>query len=190
MRTAALVVVLLALATATTTRAGEEAWVSVAERSELIFLPRYEGEQLQGRFDDFEVTLTLREPGGEPSALTVRVAVGAADMQDDEVNAELREPDWFDAAAHPLAEFRSTDIVPDGGVYLARGRLDLRGLQRDLQLRFRLEADGALRLLSGSVDLARSRWGVGGGEWADDSALAEQVEVRYRVILRPREAGD
>lgn len=188
MRTAALVT-LLALMSAVAANADDEAWVSVAERSELSFLPRYQGEQLQGRFNEFEVLLTLQAPGGEPGALTVRVAVGAADMQDDEVNAELREPEWFDAAEHPFAEFRSTDIAPNGQGYRARGTLSLRGERRDLELRFRLEADGELRVLSGGVDLARSRWGVGGGEWADDSALAEQVELRYRVVLRPREAG-
>ncbi|MFV8816796.1 YceI family protein [Haliea sp. E17] len=157
-------------------------WQAVQDGSELSFTATYAGQAMTGRFSSFDVAIDC-DPGGRPTALLVSVDTGSADMQDDEANAELQQPDWFDVSKFPRASYRSEHIAPAGAAYLATGHLTLKGLQVELQLPFDWQVDGDAAVLEGEVELSRTRWHVGSGEWATDTDLADAVAVRYRVQL-------
>lgn len=173
------------LLTAGMARAGEAQWVSRATDSELAFSAWYEGEELPGRFERFEAHLDLDEAGGEPRALTVQVEVNSVDMNDRQINEELVERDWFDAAAFPQAVFASDEIKRAGEGYLAAGRLRLKGIEKSLEIPIEWRRDGDSATLSGTVTLMRRDWQIGTGQWASDASLADRVELRYRVTLTP-----
>lgn len=164
----------------------DETWLSRAADSELLFSAWYEGEELPGRFADFEARVQLNDAGDGPRSLVVEVQVGSADMNDREINAELAEPDWFHAASFPIAEFASSEIQRTAtGGYVATGRLRLKGIEKPVELPLEWRRDGDSATLSGSLLLLRRNWQVGVGEWASDASLADRVEVRYRVTLEP-----
>lgn len=165
--------------------ASETRWVSRAADSELAFSAWYEGNELPGRFEQFEARLELDASDGELRALNVQVEVGSADMNDREINEELREPEWFDTTAFPRAEFSSSEIRPAGADYVAVGRLRLKGIEKDLEIPLEWRRDGDSATLSGTVVLLRHDWQVGSGEWASETRLADRVELRYRVTLTP-----
>jgi polyisoprenoid-binding protein YceI len=162
--------------------ATEGLWVSSAADSELGFSVWYEGEELPGRFEQFETRLELDE-SGEPHALTVAVEVASADMNDRQINQELGKPEWFDSAAFPRAVFSSSEIRRAGAGYLATGRLQLKGIDKALEIPLEWRRDGDSATLSGAVVLLRRDWQIGSGEWASDASLADRVELRYRVTL-------
>ena len=166
-------------------QAQEIHWVSYAADSELGFSAWYEGEELPGRFGRFEAHLQLDESGVEPRALTVEVEVGSADMNDNQVNDELGQPDWFDTAAFPRAIFSSSEIRRADTGYLAAGHLRLKGIDKALEIPLEWQRDGDSATLSGTAILMRRDWQIGAGEWASDASLADRVELRYRVVLRP-----
>jgi len=165
--------------------ASETRWLSHATDSELAFSAWYEGEELPGRFEQFEARLELDAVDGKLRALTVEVEVGSADMNDREINEELREPEWFNATAFPRAEFSSSEIRPVGAHYVAVGRLRLKGIEKALEIPLEWRRDGDFATLSGTVVLLRNDWQVGSGEWASETSLADRVELRYRVTLTP-----
>lgn len=164
--------------------AAETAWRSTGTDGELTFTASYEGEAVRGRFVDFEVKVAIDDASGQPRSLSVRVAAASADLADPEINDEMRQAEWFDSARYPDARFESHDIAPGAGGFLARGELTIKNLSRPLELGFTLADDGTGKRLAGTVVLSRTTWQVGSGEWAEDSALAETVEVGYRVTLQ------
>lgn len=164
-----------------------EPWVSLAAESELAFSAWYEGEELTGAFDKFEVRLLLDDDRAGPVAIEVAVNVGSADMNDREINEELLEPEWFDGASFPLATFTSTAMRPGASGYLANGQLRLKGIARDLEIPLDWQRSEDRATLSGSVILSRRAWQVGTGEWASEASLADRVDVRYQVTLVPEQ---
>ena len=160
-------------------------WNSVAASSELGFSAWYEGEELTGRFADFDVRLETDEATGLPAALFVEVRTGSADMNDREINAEIVEPDWFDAQAFPAANYESRDVQPAESGFLARGRLRIKGIEQSLEIPLDWSPEGGKSILSGSVTLSRQAWDVGIGEWSNNSSLADRVDVRWLVTLVP-----
>jgi polyisoprenoid-binding protein YceI len=176
---------LLIAAASPTAAASDLLWHSQAEGSELNFSAWYEGEEIPGRFSRFAVQLTTDDSTGEPAALTVEVEVGSADMSDAEINQELAEPDWFDSASFPAARYLSDDIAASAGGYVAAGRLLLKGVERPLQVPLAWRREGERATLSGSVDLSRLAWQVGGGEWASDASLKDRVRVSFEIRMVP-----
>lgn len=160
-------------------------WSSVAADSELGFAAYYEGEELPGRFAAFGVKLETDEITGVPTALLVEVQTGSADMKDREVNAEIVEPEWFDARSFPTASFESRDIRPAESGFLAIGRLRLKGIEQTLEIPLDWRQEGGSATLSGSVTLSRHAWDVGTGEWSNNASLSDRVDVRWRVTLSP-----
>jgi polyisoprenoid-binding protein YceI len=160
-------------------------WSAVAANSELSFAAYYEGEELPGRFAAFGVRLETDEETGVPTALFVEVQTGSADMQDREVNAEIVEPEWFDARSFPTANFESRDIRPAESGFLAIGRLRLKGIEQALEIPLDWKPEGETATLSGSVTLSRQAWEVGTGEWSNNASLSDRVDLHYRVTLDP-----
>jgi polyisoprenoid-binding protein YceI len=175
-------VALLTLATAGSLAADPQ-WRSEPDGSELAFSAGYEGEEIPGRFSRFGVSVTTDATTGEPTALAVEIDVASADMRDDEINRELAQPEWFAAAAFPTARFVAEDIRPVGQGYLATGRLQIKGVERPLEVPFAWRPEVDKAVLAGSVDLSRLAWQIGVGEWSSDASLADRVQVSFRIEL-------
>lgn len=173
----------LLILAATPLPAADPQWQSRAESSALGFSAWYEGEEIPGRFSRFGVSLTTDAATGKPVALTVEIDVTSADMNDDEINRALAEPEWFDTATFPAARFVAENIRPAEAGYLAAGRLRIKDVERSLEAPFAWRPDGDRATLSGSIDLSRLAWEIGIGEWSSDASLADRVRVRFEVEL-------
>lgn len=158
---------------------------SVPEHSRLEFTAQYETEQLPGRFESFRVEAGRNATSGAPDHLRVTVDMASVDMNDRDINAELKNPDWFDATRFPVAVFKARRIEASGdGTFIAHGDLTLKGLAMALAVPFDwTEADDGY-FLDGEVAMSRQSWNVGLGEWARDDTIADNVVVRFRVKLR------
>jgi polyisoprenoid-binding protein YceI len=167
--------------------AAETHWESRADGSELGFSAWYEDEEIPGRFGRFSVRLTTGATAGEPVSLTVEVLTNSADMNDGEVNQELAEPDWFGTAAYPAAGFISDDVVASDAGFVARGQLQIKEVERPLDVPFAWRPEGGYGRLTGAVEFSRLAWRVGVGEWATDARLAERVRVTFDVDMQRTE---
>ncbi len=159
-------------------------WVSAPEPGVLAFTPRFEGQEIPGRFGQFTVQLAT-PPGREiPTALTVRVEISSAAFEDGDVQDEASGPDWMDVAQYPAAAFRSETIEATAdGAWIARGQLTLRGVTRPVALPFRFEVGADTARITGAVVLDRRAFGIGAGEWAEDDSIAFDVSVNFDARL-------
>ena len=111
--------------------------------------------------------------------------MASARTGDDQRDASLPAPDWFDTATHPKAVFTATRFEKVGeGRYVARGSLSLRGVSRPLSLPFRLTIDGDTATVRGVTSLDRTAFGVGQGEWTKTDQIPAKVSVRVDLKAR------
>ena len=101
------------------------------------------------------------------------VATGDADRDSNIVGTE-----WFDAIQYPTAHFVTTRFEKgEGDKYVAVGDLTIRGQTMPLIIPFTLDIENATAHMKGEVTLDRTNFGIGQGQWADESAVGHDVKV-------------
>lgn len=170
-------------------RAASVAWQVDAAASSLRFRATQAGAEFEGRFSSFRPQIAFSPVGAGAGAFDVEIAVASVATGDRERDETLRTADFFDAARHPVARYTATTFTrwPDGS-FEARGRLVLRGVSREVPLRFTwtesAAGGGRSATLAGSAKLRRLEFGVGQGEWRDTTWVGDEVRVLVELRLR------
>jgi polyisoprenoid-binding protein YceI len=158
-------------------------------RSRIGFTARQMNVPVDGIFRKYAATVFWNAARPESSRATVEIDVASFDMGEDSVNAEARGADFFDAPRHPKAVFEATGAKPLGGDrYEVAGRLTLKGVTREVLVPFTVRAEGASDVFEGIATVRRLDFRVGDGTWRDTSILANEVQVRFRLVV-PRPGG-
>lgn len=100
-----------------------------------------------------------------------------------EIDAALREKEFFDVARHPRIAFASESVEPRGDRQVAHGALAIKGTRRDADVPFRLGESSGRPTVSGSFILDRLAYGIGAGEWSDTRWLGAEVKVDFSASL-------
>ncbi|WP_295363393.1 YceI family protein, partial [Arenimonas sp.] len=117
------------------------------------------------------------------SRFDVRIELASASTDNEERDAMLVGPEFFNAGTRPEARYVATAFRALGGDrYVAEGELTLNGVTRKVPLTFRWQP-GATTVLEGEATLARLAFKVGEGDWADTGLLPDEVKVRTRLEL-------
>jgi polyisoprenoid-binding protein YceI len=163
--------------------AGTAGWSFARTNSSLEFSGRYEDIELSGSFREFTVQLEF-DDNGKPGLLRVLVNTNSIEMNDSDINQELRKQDWFNTAVNGQASYESSSIErSDDGNFIASGILNLKGSSHPVDVPFAWQQQGAEASVRGELQLLRLQWNIGIGEWADTSLIADEVEVRFQVRL-------
>lgn len=163
---------------------GANAQTVLASQSEVSFVSRQMGVPIEGRFKNFGAELSFDPRHPESGRITLTIMTGSASFAAEAAQAEAVKPAWFDTTRYPQAQFQSTAIKALGGArFEVTGRLTLKGSTRELTLPVTLVQAGSNGTAGGSFVLRRLDYRVGDGEWADTSAVADEVQVRFRLAL-------
>jgi polyisoprenoid-binding protein YceI len=98
---------------------------------------------VKGRFAEVAAELELDEENPAKSRVAVAVDVASIDTRQDQRDAHLRSPEFFDAETHPKLTFASKRI--DGsldGDFRIVGDLTMRGVTREVTLDASFGGDG------------------------------------------------
>lgn len=120
------------MTTATATLIPTGTWTVDPAHSSVEFQVRHMGiATVRGKFNSFEGTLEI---GEEPKAYGT-VDVASIDTNEEQRDAHLRSPDFFDAETHPKLSFESTAIERvDEDAFRITGDLTLHGVTRPVTL--------------------------------------------------------
>ena len=177
-------VLVAALAAASVPAAAQEAprWVVDHEASKLAFLFTQSGSEYEGVFQSWTAEIAFDPDDLAASALAVTIDMASAETGSDDRDQLLRTAPLFDVESYPEGRFESGEIVETGeGAYEARGRLTLRDQTRDVVLPFTLAIDDGVAEAEGRLDIKRLDYGVGQGQWADTSMVADPVAIRFEI---------
>lgn len=153
-------------------------WQSTPDNSRLYFTVRYEGEESIGSFPTFTVKL-------EPEQyLEVIVDITQADMDSPLLNEAMAGEEWFNSEIHPQARFYSEQLDKNNDGYQASGTLTLKGIEQLITVPIRwTESESTVRI-RGKLDIDRTLFNIGLGEWADDNLIGLDVGVDFDVQLQ------
>jgi polyisoprenoid-binding protein YceI len=162
-------------------------WLVDPAKSSLGFVGQQSGKSFEGRFKSWQAEISFDPEAPAAGHARVVIDMASASTGDRQRDSALPEADWFDVKKAPQAVFTATSFTAAGpGQFVAQGSLDIRGLVKPVSLPFSLEfsGDGAARTAhaKGGLDLLRTDFGVGQGEWADGSFVALKVAVVVDLI--------
>ena len=161
-------------------------WHIDETQSRLGFQYRAMGAPVEGEFRRY--LADIQWDPAKPASAHIRLDVdtGSIDAGLPDATSEALKSDFFDSHRYPWARFVSSAVQPqDNGRYLLQGTLTIKGISRTVSLPILLRADGQAQRLKGTFTLKRLDYGLGQGQWADTSALANEVPVAFSFKLLP-----
>ena len=155
-----------------------------APGSTLAFAGEYDGEVFAGRLPGFHTTLAFDPARPGEARLDVVVPLAGVDTGSAERDDMLRDAAFFAVSRFPQARYTATGFRALGdGQFVAEGTLDLRGVRAPgAPVAPRASTGAAVSPARASV--SRSRFGVGGGDWADTTVLPDAIAISARVVLQ------
>ena len=157
-------------------------WQVDPVHSRACFEVAYMAGTFRGEFREIAATLTVE---GERARLEGSAKVASVDVKDENMNAHLQSPDFFDAERNPELRFTADDVDLTNDEVTARGEITIKGVTRPVEVTGTATAPladpyGNERIglqLTAAVD--RTDFGV---NWntplpSGEQALADQVRI-------------
>jgi polyisoprenoid-binding protein YceI len=123
--------------------------------------------KVRGRFASFSGIITVPEER-LATTLTATVDMASISTGDDQRDAHLKSPDFFDVEKYPTMTLVSTSITPGGDDFLLNGDLTIRDVTRPVLFNLEFEGvspdpwGGTRAGFTASADVNRKDWGL---EW-------------------------
>lgn len=133
-----------------------------------------------GRFGQWRADIRFDPNDLAHSSAVVIIQVASASDGVDIHDRGLPTAEWFDAASHPTAEFRTTSIRRSGSGYEAAGQLTIKGHAQPVTLPFTLTSDGDRAGMSGRLTINRRDFDIGVHSDANDM-ISQNVTISVRV---------
>ena len=176
--------VLLAAALVASSAAAQECRAVDAARGKVAFEVAQAGSPFHGRFTRFGGSVCAA--GGRVTRIDVWLDPASVDASLPEIDAALREDDFFAVKRYPRISYASDSFETRGGGGLAHGMLQLKGSRHPFDVPFEASTlDGGGLAVAGKLTLNRLDYGIGTGEWSDTKWLGAEVTVSFEVRLPP-----
>jgi polyisoprenoid-binding protein YceI len=155
-----------------------------AAGSEIGFTTRQMGVPVEGTFGRFSARIALDPKQPQTGSVAFEIETGSARFGSAELDAEIPKATWLNVGAFPRATFQSSAIKATGpGRFEVTGKLAIKGSTRDLVVPVQISPSGANNTATGTFTIKRLDFKVGEAEWADTSMLANDVQVRFKLVL-------
>jgi polyisoprenoid-binding protein YceI len=171
--------------------AAGRAWAQLdAGKSTLVAISRQMNVPVEGSFTKFDAQIDFdpAKPAGGTARLTVDTA--SYDLGDSTYNDSVRGPAWFDAKTYPQATFVSTAIASTGPhQYSVSGNLTIKGHTESVAVPVVLTQQGTTQTFDGTLPIHRLLFGIGTGEWKDTSTVADDVLIKFHIVVAAQHAA-
>jgi polyisoprenoid-binding protein YceI len=155
-----------------------------ASGSTLAFASKYDGEVFAGTFPGFGTTLSFDPANPAAAKLEVSIPLASAKSGNADRDSTLQGADFFNVSRFATAHYRANGFRALGGnQYAADGTLELRGISKPVTLTFTW-TPGTQPVLAGKATVKRLDFGIGGGDWADTTAIPNETAISTRVVFK------
>jgi polyisoprenoid-binding protein YceI len=159
----------------------QECYTVDGSRGSVSYEVKQAGSPFHGKFDRFggEVCLSAERA----TRIEVWLAPASVNSGLPEIDAALKDKDFFAANQYPRVAYDSQSVEARGNAQLAHGTLQMKGKRRALDVPFSLQRTGGGYIVSGTLTLNRLDYDIGIGEWANTKWLSSEVKVDFRATL-------
>lgn len=144
------------------------------------FEAKQTGAPFRGAFRRFGGEVCLEQ--GRVARIDVWLEPASADTGLPEIDAALKDKEFFDTRGHP----RVTFVGAGEAQGRARGTLQIKGTRREVTVPLRIDAAGGRTTAGGGFTLNRLDYAIGTGEWADTRWLGAEVRIEFSATLAPQ----
>jgi polyisoprenoid-binding protein YceI len=160
-------------------------WTTEPKQSSLGFVGTQAGAQFQGAFEQFTADIRFDPKDLASSRFDVSIGTASVNTKDSERDDIIRGADLFDAKRFPTARYVAEKFTDKGaGKFTATGQLTLRDVTRPVPIEFTFDGRDGNHWLKGTATLKRLDFGVGQGEWQDTETVADEVQIRFALLLK------
>lgn len=154
-----------------------------AGKSTLSFAYTQMGAPMEGKFGKFAIRISFDPARVAAAQAQMDVDLASIDTGFAEGNDEVGGKQWFNTKVFPTAQFVSSGVKALGGNrYEVQGKLTLKGKTRDVSAPFTFKQEGAAGVFDGAFVLKRLDYAIGEGAWADVSAVANEIRIKFHVV--------
>lgn len=154
-----------------------------ADKSAVWFVFKQMNVPVEGRFKRIRGRLDFDPARPANGRAEVELDLAGIDAGSAEANDEVAGKLWFNAKAYPTARFVVATIKPLGNNrYDVSGKMSIKGRTRDVGAAATFRQDGGSAVFEGGFTLKRADFGIGEGIWADFNTVANDVQIRFRLV--------
>jgi polyisoprenoid-binding protein YceI len=171
----------------TTLPAWAQDWKVDYSQSQIAFVIKQMNVPVEGGFTRYHVKAAFDAAKPELGTFAVELDIASLRTGSEEGDVEAKRPAWFDTARYPKARFVSKSIKREAtGRFMVNGDLTLKGRTHPVSVPVTMaqQRNGGW-LVAGRAILKRSQFDIGGGDWADPSVVADDLEARFKILLYP-----
>lgn len=155
--------------------------------SAISFTSKQMGVNVEGSFKNFEAQVAFDPKKPDSGKIAFTIDLTSVDIGDAATMVELKKPGWFDSARAPAATFTSTGIKATGpGKFEIVGNLSIKGISKPVTVPITLVQQGlpaGQTRADGSFVIKRLEYKIGDGDWNDVSLIANDVQVKLRLVF-------
>lgn len=153
------------------------------DKSQISFVSHQMNVPVEGTFGRFNARLAFDPAKPETSHAWLEIDLASVDAGGPEANDEVKSKNWFDVRDYPKASFTSTAIKALGANrYAVIGKLTIKGKTLEQSAPVTVTLNGNQAVIDGAFTLKRLAYGIGGGDWGDTSIVADEVNVKIRLV--------
>lgn len=152
------------------------------KQSAVQFEFRQMGVPVKGSFKRFATDMAFDPAKPEAARARIEIDLASIDAGSAEADEESAGKLWFNRSLYPKATFVSSQVRALGNNrFELRGTLTLKGTTRDMTIPVTYTPGANAATFDGRFVLRRLDFGIGEGMWTDVSAVANEVQVKFRI---------
>ncbi len=157
-------------------------WTVDKAASKIGWSTTFQGEAINGAFAGYAAQIAFDTDKLEQSHVKVSIDLASVASGDDNRDGTLKSDQFFNVASFPKATYEASKFTKaDATHFVAHGKLSLHGVTKALDLPFTLSIKNGTADMSGAVDLDRTAFTVGSGDYAKTDAIPAVVKLAITV---------
>ena len=155
-----------------------------ATQSTVNFAYKQMAVPMNGKFKQFSAQIAFDPANTAQAEAHIDVNLASIDTGSTDADDEIAGKLWFDSKTYPLASFTSSGVKALGGNrYQVSGKLTIKGKTLPVTAPVTVQTDGKRAVFDGNFNIKRLSYGIGTGEWADLSTVADDVQIVFHLIV-------
>ena len=155
-----------------------------ANKSALSFVSKQMNVPVEGQFKSFRSKIAFDPAKPAAAKAEFEIDLASIDAGSKDANDEVATKAWFDTKAFPLAKFVATSVKPLGNNrFEVAGKMSIKGRTLDLTTPVTLRQEGNNATFEGALVIKRADYAIGEGMWADFGTVANEVQIKFRLVV-------
>ncbi len=143
------------------------------------------GVAMDGKFNKFAAQISFDPTRLANAQARIDIDVSSIDTGSAEANEEVLGKQWFNTKTFPTASFIASGIKALGGNrYEATGKLSIKGRSLDVKAPLTFQSVGDRGQFDGTFTIKRLDYAIGEGEWADVGTVANEIQIKFHLVVK------